>query len=431
MKFPSSSKPIYLGFFASLAALCLTIFRGINQTFQNDAQGYVAEARGMHNGWIYMQENPGLFGHGFGFTGLIFLTLLVTNLKSLILIKMILVVGHGIATYFIAKIGIEIGLREKYWVCASLFFALDPFMIFAATDVQTESVTTLIVLWWCLLYISPKSERVKPQLLLTIFFLSGAYLVLVKPNTLLPFTFLSIAMYFRFRSSGTSKHLFALPAAIFLGVMFLYHIFLFKLYSGFVFLSTVGGSSAQMMCRTEFIPQFFGFVSAAENERINSIAVQSTTSADLLLGNPTLSIPEVNRELASIGLDTCLANPLSSIWVLLVKAFALWRPFTVFGAYGIEVFIFSLLLWVPLTLATIWFLLQKEMSPKCILLKKYFIVISIGFTLALLLTPTQIRHRVAFAEPFYWLFFLYFLQHVVSTKGKRSRDSNLTPPYQN
>ena len=136
-------------------------------------------------------------------------------------------------------------------------------------------------------------------------------------------------------------------------------------------------------------------------------------------------------ELTSIVLDTCLANPLNSIWVLLVKAFALWRPFTVFGAYGIEVFIFSLLLWVPLTLATIWFLLQKEMSPKCILLKKYFIVISIGFTLSLLLTPTQIRHRVAFAEPFYWLFFLYFLQHIVSTKGKSRRDSNLTPPYQN
>ncbi len=415
----STYKAIHLGLFASLVALCLAIFRGINQTFQNDAQGYVTEARGMHNGWVYMQENPGLFGHGFGFTGLIFLTLLVTNLKSLVLMKMLLVVGHGIAAYLVARIGIEIGLRERYWVSASIFFALDPFLIFAATDVQTESVTTLIVLWWCLLYISPTNGKIKPQLLLTIYFLSGAYLVLVKPNTLLPFTFLSIAMYFRFRNGGVSKTVFVFSVGLFLSVISLYHVFLFKLYSGFVFLSTAGGSSAQFMCRTEFIPQFLGFVSAAENERINAIGVQSTTSSDLLLANPTLTIPQTNKILAGIGLDTCLANPVSSIWVLMVKTFALWRPFTVFGAYGMEVFIFSLLLWLPLTLVTIWFLFNKQMSTKCFLLKKYFVIISIGFTLSLLLTPTQIRHRVAFAEPFYWLFFFYFLQIAIATKSKR------------
>lgn len=367
-----------------------------------------------------MQENPDLFFHGFGFTGLIFLTLLMTNINSLVLLKILLVVGHGVAVYLVAKIGIQIGLRERYWILASLVFALDPFMIFAATDAQTESVVTLIVLWWSLLYISPKSEKIKAPLLITLFFLTGVYLILVKPNTLLPFTLLTIAMYLKFRNEGVSKKVFVFPIVLFLGIISLYHVFLYKLYSGFVFLSTTGGSNAELMCRTEFIPQFFGLVSAAENARINAIATQSTTASDLLLANPTLSIPQINLELTSLGLDTCLANPLSSIWVLVVKTFALWRPFTVFGAYGLEVFIISLLLWLPLSIVTLWFLVNKKMDRSSMLLKKYFVIISIGFTLSLLLTPTQIRHRVAFAEPFYWLFFFYFLQAI---DGLRSRST--------
>ena len=420
INFILKNKPIYLGLLSTLIALCVTIFRGVNQTFQNDAQGYVIEARGMLKGWVYMQENPDLFFHGFGFTGLIFLTLLMTNINSLVLLKILLVVGHGVAVYLVAKIGIQIGLRERYWILASLVFALDPFMIFAATDAQTESVVTLIVLWWSLLYISPKSEKIKAPLLITLFFLTGVYLILVKPNTLLPFTLLTIAMYLKFRNEGVSKKVFVFPIVLFLGIISLYHVFLYKLYSGFVFLSTTGGSNAELMCRTEFIPQFFGLVSAAENARINAIATQSTTASDLLLANPTLSIPQINLELTSLGLDTCLANPLSSIWVLVVKTFALWRPFTVFGAYGLEVFIISLLLWLPLSIVTLWFLVNKKMDHSSMLLKKYFVIISIGFTLSLLLTPTQIRHRVAFAEPFYWLFFFYFLQAI---DGLRSRST--------
>ena len=406
------NKPASLGLMSAFIALSVTFYRGINQTFQNDAQGYVTEARGMLKGWAFMQENPELFGHGFGFTGLILSTLVLTNASSLVLLKIFLAIGHGLSVYLVAKIGEHIGLRKRYWISAAIFFALDPFVLIAATDVQTESITTLLVLWWCHFYIFPRSKKFKDSYMLVMFSLSGVFSVLVKPNTLLPFALLSIAMYLKFRGEGTSKHVFVFPVALFLGVISAYQIFLYKLYSGFVFLSTAGGSNAEFMCRTEFLPQFLGAISASENSRINAIATQSSVASELLLANPTLTIPEINRELTSLGIATCLENPFSSIWVLLAKTFALWRPYTVFGAYGLKVFVLSLLLWFPLTVITVWFLFYKKMSFSGLLLKKYFMMISIAFTLSLLLTPTQIRHRVAFAEPFYWLFLFYFLQVV-------------------
>ena len=188
--------------------------------------------------------------------------------------------------------------------------------------------------------------------------------------------------------------------------------FLSKLYAGFIFLSTAGAANAEFMCRKEFIPQYFGLISAEENNRINAVATQSTTTQELLSINPNFTIPELNREYTKLGVSTCLEDPLGSLTVIAVKFFALWRPFTVFGAYGIELFLLSLIIWLPMTLVAIWYLISKQRNESGKAIQRYFLVMSLGFTLSLLLTATQIRHRVAFAEPFYWMFLLYFVQTV-------------------
>ena len=411
--------PQILGLCASLVALVLTLFRGIENLGIQDANSYVEQARGMLNGWPYMVANPSAFGHGLGFAATIALSFFLTNTDSLFLFKLLLAIGHGLSTYLVAKIGIQTGIRQRFWVLGAIFFALDPFILLAATDVQTESITTLIVLYWCYLYIMPFNQKIRPMISIVLFTLSGFYSVFVRPNSLLPFLFVAVLVFFKCFYQDIRRVWIGLPISLFIFLIITYEIFLTRLYSGFVFLSPIGGGNAILMCRTDFIPQYLGYASAQENERLNAIAGNASGVALQSLQNVDLSVAQLNRELTNLGVSACLADPIQSGWVLILKTFALWRPFTVFGAYGPQVFLATLLIWLPLTVSTIWFLSNKKLSEKNVMIRNFFIVMSAGFTISLLLTPTQIRHRVAFAEPFYWIFLLFILDRFFRSRVRK------------
>jgi hypothetical protein len=118
---------------------------------------------------------------------------------------------------------------------------------------------------------------------------------------------------------------------------------------------------------------------------------------------------------------------MQSLGVLAIKAIALWRPFTVFGAYGFEIFLVSLIIWLPLSIFAVKFLCSKLHSISERKLRIFFLLLSISFTMSLLLTQTQVRHRVAFAEPFYWIFALHALEIYLRRRGNLSfRNRSLT-----
>lgn len=425
IKEKESPIPFLLGVLASLFAFTVTIIRGIEHLGIDDAKGYVDQAHGMIHGWSFMLANPNSFEHGLGFSFAIALTFLLTNGTSLLLFKVILAIGHGLSTYLVARIGLGMELRKILWISGALIFALDPFIFIAATDIQTESLTTLIVLYWAFLYLFPIANTWKGKLHIFFFPLSGFFSVAIRPNSILPFLFIAVLIYFKWFHEKVKLLFLGLSTSLFLGLIVLFEVFITRLYSGFVFLSPVGGGNAEFMCRTEFIPQYLGMVSRAENTRINEIATGSTTASDILASHPNMSTSALNHALTNIGISTCLDHPLQSAWVMFIKTFALWRPFTVFGAYSPKIFLVSLILWLPLTVIAIWFVLQRDLSRVNRRLRNYFVVLAIGFTISLLLTPTQIRHRIAFAEPFYWLFFMYFVgSHLTRRRSIKSLESN-------
>jgi hypothetical protein len=208
--------------------------------------------------------------------------------------------------------------------------------------------------------------------------------------------------------------------AIFIGALTIFQLLITRIYQGFVFLSPVGGASAPLMCRTDFIPQYLGLISSEENQRINKLMTDATHTSDLLLKHPNYSLSEVNSSLTQLGISKCLEDPVQSIGVLVIKAIALWRPFTVFGAYGFEIFLVSLIIWMPLTIFAVKFLCSKLHSISESKLRMFFILLSLSFTLSLLITQTQVRHRVAFAEPFYWIFALHALEIHLRKRGNLS-----------
>lgn len=416
---------VLISFSAFIIASIINLIQGVETLGVDDAESYVSQSHLLLSGWTNIVNNGELFSHGIGFSFIIAATLLISNSHSLLLLKIILAMGHGFSTYLVARIGIYIGLRKYIWISCAIFFALDPFILLAATRVQTESLVTLAVLYWAYLYLSPLLNKKAIKWHMIGFPFSGFLLTTVRPNVILPFLIIATLIYLKWFYDKISLTILGFSVAIFISLLTLFESFIIRIYEGFVFLSPVGGASAPLMCRTDFIPQYLGLISAEENQRINKLMENATHTTDLLLKYPNYSISEVNSSLTRQGIAKCLEQPMESLGVLIIKAFALWRPFTVFGAYGLEIFLASLIIWLPLSIFAIKYLSSKRLSISAKKLRIFFILLSLSFTFSLLLTQTQVRHRVAFAEPFYWIFAFHAIEtHLRRPGNLRSRFRN-------
>ena len=385
--------------------------RGFNSTSIPDAEGYIQQAIGILRGWDYVSNNADRFGHGLGFSVLIAITFLITNSHSLVLFKIILAASNGLSAYLLARVGQSIGLKSTYWKLASLALILDPFILFAATDIQTECITTTLSIFWAYLYLQSNTGR-SAQINILLFGFLGFYTVIMRPNSLLPFVLVAFLIYSKWFKQKLHLWSIGFSVGIFVSLMTLYEVIITRIYSGFVFLTPIGGASSIYMCKKELIPQYLGMISKSENDKINLFVNSGSGGLSQILEHSAgQSIYAVNSQMYSLGKATCLENPLESLGVLFIKAAALWRPFTVFGAYSWQIFLFSLILWLPLTITAVIFLARRNLNQSERDLRNYFLILSFGYTVSLLLTPTQIRHRIAFAEPFYWLFLFHYISN--------------------
>jgi len=412
--------PLALGVFGAAIALTASLIRGIETLNFPDAVHFLEQASAIHKGWNFMEANPFQLQFPFGLPFLIAFTYLLTSGTSLFMIKLFLAVAHGLSTYLVAKIGIKIGLRTWWWIVAALLFCLDPFVLSAATALQSESITTLFVLWWAYLYISLPTSKHEFFIASVLFPISGFLAILVRPNILIPFIGVAFLMFWKSPREDNVKRKMFSSVGVLLLLLGSFELFLVKLYRGLVFLAPNGGINSVLTCRSEFLSQYFGFASVSENSRINRwyFKYLDTLTTNILSKQSHTSIPKLNNELYSVGINNCLDHAGQSSFLLIAKTFALWRPSTVLGAYGVKMFALSLLIWIPLTALTMWFIAHKQIPEIPSRLKWYFMVLAIGFSISLLPSATQIRHRVAFAEPFYWLFTAYFFNLKLKRKSK-------------
>jgi hypothetical protein len=415
--------PLGLSITGAVFCFALTNIRGLESTHYPDAILFINQAEAITQGWAYMLQDPMMFRSPLGFSGLLSTTFLLSGGSSLALFKLFLSICHGLSTFLVTQIGIRMGLPRLFWAGAALLFSLDPFVLFAATDIQVESLVTLSVLFWAYLFLVPSENRKATILQAVGFSVSGFVAVTIRPNILIPFILLSIFLFRIWFTRGTKWSLYATAISIFFGFLTLYEILLAKLYGGFVFLSTNGGLNALLACRKQFLPQYLGLISVDENRRINSeyYSYLENLRSSIISQQPKISFSQLDHEYLSRAISSCTEDPVGSSFVLIAKSLAIWRPFTVIGAYGIEIAIISFLVWLPLTILAIWYLSRRNLSVPNLILRNYFLILSIGFTISLLPSSTQIRHRVAFVEPFLWLFTAFFLAHKFDNESKRLR----------
>jgi len=425
--------PATLGLVGALIALVATGVRGFESTTFSDAGGILEQAHGMTRGWTFMLSHPLLQSNPLhsqfpsGFPAILAFTFLITNSTSLLLVKILLAIGHGFSTYLVARIGQQMELKRIFWVLAAIGFSFDPFILSAATDIQTESITTLVVLWWGFLYLTPATSKRQTLTRIIGFPITGFIAITVRPNIIIPFLLVAVIVFISWHRDAIRVRFLIVSTSIFVALLALFEVFLTRLYNGFVFLAPNGGLNAVLTCRTEFIGQYLGIASNQENTRVNHwyYTYLEDMTTKILVKQEIVSVPALNRELYDAGISSCLADPISSIAMFVLKVFALWRPFTVVGAYGLEILLFSILLWVPMTIAAGWFMANSNLSKPNRLLRKYFAVLAFGFTLSLLPTATQIRHRIAFAEPFYWLFLAFVLSQILTRWTQHQRKNSV------
>jgi hypothetical protein len=415
--------PKTIGLIAAMGAFALSLFRGIQNLGIADGQGYVDQANGILKGTSYVFNHPSAFGHNLGFSFLIALTFIISHSTSLVLLKALLAVSHGIAAYLLAQIGRGIGLGKGFWVASGVFFSLDPFVLLAATSVGTENITTLIVVYWCHLYMAPAWTRSCQLWRVLLFTFSGLFAISMRPNFLLPFFFVSILLFLKWRNEAIQISTLVLSTSLFVLFFSLYEVFLTRLNHAFVFLATYGGFGVGYACRPEFIRQYLGIASAGQNARINHwLNIENPLQASIISRTPSLSPVQIDHEMMRMGISTCLQHPLQSLGILSLKFFAIWRPFTVWGSYGLKILVFSALILIPITYGTVRFLFRRKLPGLARPVKKFFIVISMGFVPSLLITTEQLRHRLAFAEPFYWIFSMACVQYWLASKFTRHED---------
>jgi len=417
----------YIATFAGSLAFFVTVIRGIENTSVQDAKDYVVMATKMLNGWDFVIANNEQFQRTIGFPFLIFSTFVASSSQSLLLIKAIIAASHGLSVLLLGRISKILGLNRVLSTLLMVFFAIDPFLLISATDVQTEPLTTLLVIYWAYLYLTFDDHDFRNCVKVILFTISGFLGILIRPNIIVPFALLSFLFVIKLFNNGGQKRWITYSFATFLFLISIYEFILYRIYGVFVFLSAQGGIGTLFTCKKELIPQYLGFASSSKNAEINSWVLNhlAIVIESIKISNPGISTGEINDELFQIGINECKNSPISSAITLFIKMISLWRPFTVFGAYSPTVFILSALIWIPLTIATIWFIAKKHSSRRLNEMKVFFVFLSLGFTISLLMTPTQIRHRVAFAEPFYWIFFIVFMGELLKGKTAQAIGSKL------
>ena len=406
-KIPESS----LFWISFLFSFFYSAVRGIDRIGLPDGIGYIQQAKGILRGLTYILDNPTDFSHNMGFSFFLAIIFYVFHTSWLLPYKILMAVFHGVSTLLIVKICKSLGFQHNYVLCCGFVFALDPFLLEAASSVGTESMTTLFVLWACHFYLNRLETFGNTTFVTLIYCIVGVFSVTMRPNLIFPFILITILVI---RKNSSHKYkLFSTPL-FFSGFTFLftlYEIVLWRINGAFVFLANYGGQGVAYMCSQKFVPQYLGIASAKINSEISDWANISNPVQTLLqLKFPNFSAVAIDREMYRAGISACLSAPLKSLFVLVIKFFSIWRPYTGIGAYGVKVFLFSIVLMLPSTMGTIFFLRMKVRVTKVRELKIFFLILCCGFIPSLMITTEQMRHRVAFAEGFFWIFSFAFIQ---------------------
>ena len=384
---------------------------GINSWVFPDAPLLIQQGYAISQGMQYMRSNPSELQYPFGLPAIISIGYKISEQNAVAMSRMILLLFHFLTILVIYLILNNLRVNKKIQFVAIVGFSLDPFVLKQALDLQTEPITAFFISILCLIFLTKLDSPAKQKAIPFFYFFVCFLMIVTRPNLIVPIIGISLFLIYRWKKDFVSNRTILSAGASFLFYFVAFHAFLFSVFRQFVPISGNSGQNLALACRLEFLPQYLGYADSKENQVINAWYFDYLNNIkEIFLNlNPLASVIDLNREYQRVGIQNCLDNPFETAGLFLIKSISLWRPSTVFGAYGIEVFVISAVFWIPLTILVVKFLFSGDLTPAQSSLQIFLVIFWGLFTISLIPSATQIRHRIAVAEQFYWVILAIYL----------------------
>jgi hypothetical protein len=392
--------PTILGFYAFAISISYSLVRGIGQTYSQDSLDYISIADNLSNGLSWIFSNPDSFAKPLGLPILLALLKFIAGGAYILCFKILMAIFHGLTIFLACRIMQKLQIKSLLIIVVAFLMASDPLILSSTTDVTTETIATLTITYWLYWSILLFTNQ-KPSMIEELFFVVLSILcILTRPN----YFFVFIGVLVGTKLILKSGKILTRPIAIMFFLLLIYELFVCFLYGGFLFLAPGSGLGIYFLCKGQLNPQSLGILSSSKNSELNSWVLDSLDSASMAFRSQSTSASfiDFNQFLTKEGIAYCINNPGEGFLTTLAKVFGTWRPYVAFGAYGYVTFIASLVILTLITFCSIRFLISRKTKIEKFL-ASILVWTGLFFTITIIVTPTQIRHRIAFAETILWI----------------------------
>jgi len=403
--------------YAFFVSLTLSYLRGISLNFSQDSKDYISGANNLQNGITWILNNPDQFAKPLGLPFQILILKTLFGVHWLIGFKVLSALLHALTAVLLYKICLLLEVRKKLALFCGLLFASDPLILVSTTDITTETIATLTITFWCY-WAMLKVNRISVSNIHKIgFVLVSIFCITTRPNYL----FILFAVLILLIIKQNLRILRSSEIVAFILFFTVFQAFILFLYKSFILIAPGSGLGMYFFCRGELNQQAIGIIDEEKNASLNTWVLQSLTNqSDIFFStNPNGSFSEFNQFLSSEGLKYCLSNPGEGLVSVLIRGVGNWRPFVAFGAYGLSTFVISFVILGSLLLGTAFFIFGRKTKAQDHFMH-FFLATSLAFTLSILVTPTQIRHKVAFSESIMLICCTLAMQNYLNARQKRN-----------
>lgn len=383
---------------------------GVNSVDYTDTADYLAAARSLHETGTfpdigvstYPFFRPPLYPY--------FIAGLWTVFPgSLLVIKVVQVLMHGATCWLLYKTGYLITGNRLMSYLGAVMFAINPLFLYGAVGIQTEVMLTFLIVWaFYILARMARAERVlwRQAVGVGVLFALGG---LCKPSALgIGF---AMGVAFLFFQLFKKKHL--IVSAVIVPAMFLtilpWSFYVWHTKGEFFLINDGGGFNVWMGNHRNYIPIFDGTVKSIEESRVyeGGIFLEIDALKDEWRRTHDydhLSMKDRERLWQEKGIENMKQDPQAAAWLILLKGYVFWRPFTDAATNTYSRFLVSAATQIPVFIFAIFGIWRTGRDAKTREVVLLFFVMALSITMIHMALVSGMRYRLPYVDPILTVF---------------------------
>ncbi|HEV7644547.1 MAG TPA: glycosyltransferase family 39 protein [Pyrinomonadaceae bacterium] len=400
---------ILLVVLAILLAVGAVVATGVNNIDFVDSDDYLAAAKMMVEQGSYPTVGIKLpFFRAPGYPMFIALIWMVFP-GSIIAIKAVQVILHGITCWLVFRIAFTITKNEFLSFLGGLIFAINPLLLYNTAGIQTEGPHTFLMTW--LLFILVRSimsdeVRIKDALLSGVLLGLGC---LIKPSAIGIGAVLVAAFFLlQYRKKGIFAATAAIPIAMILMIL-PWSFYNLQTKGEFMLINDSAGFALWLGNHPDWIPIFEGRFATAEEaaaheEGIVTKRKEQIAEWEATVGYSSLTYTQRDKLWRQKAIEMMMADPGATLKLFALKLYLFWKPFTNPFSFSLGKTILSGLATVPIYLFGILGIFNVRKTEKGKKVVWLFLMLAAGASLLHMLIISTVRYRLPYIDPFLIVF---------------------------